>query len=183
MELSKTAYVILGMLRLGKRTGYDIKALVDVSTRFFWAASYGQIYPELARLEEAGLIAGERSEEDGRRRKAYALTDAGERALHEWLTSDAPLHAELRHEGVLKFFFADVLEPAEQVELVGRMREHHEAVAAQLRAIQAGMSPEAHEHRFPLLTLEWGIGYQDQLAGWCSEMERRLGAEPATNRR
>src|SRR4051812_24633320 len=53
--LSKTAYVILGMLRLDRRTGYEIKSLVDVSTRFFWAASYGQIYPELARLEDGGL--------------------------------------------------------------------------------------------------------------------------------
>ena len=68
MELSKTSYVILGMLRLGKRTGYDIKALVDVSTRFFWAASYGQIYPELKRLEEAGLVRGEREAGDARRR-------------------------------------------------------------------------------------------------------------------
>ena len=37
------------MLSLGKRTGYEIKSLGDVSTRFFWAASYGQIYPELRR--------------------------------------------------------------------------------------------------------------------------------------
>src|SRR5215211_2439172 len=64
---SKTAYVILGMLALGKRTGYEIKALVDVSTRFFWAASYGQIYPELKRLEEAGLIRGEEDPSHGRR--------------------------------------------------------------------------------------------------------------------
>ena len=46
------------MLKLGRRTGYEIKSLVDVSTRFFWAASYGQIYPELARLEELGLVTG-----------------------------------------------------------------------------------------------------------------------------
>ena len=56
------------------------------STRFFWAASYGQIYPELKRLEQAGLIRGERDATDGRRRKAYELTDAGREALHEWLT-------------------------------------------------------------------------------------------------
>ena len=74
MEHSKTAYVILGMLSLGKKTGYEIKSLVDVSTRFFWAASYGQIYPELKRLEQAGLIRGERDATDGRRRKAYELT-------------------------------------------------------------------------------------------------------------
>ena len=43
MELSKTAYVILGMLRTRAHTGYEIKSIVDHSTRFFWAASYGQI--------------------------------------------------------------------------------------------------------------------------------------------
>src|SRR2546430_2188497 len=51
--------VVLGMLSLGPRSGYDIKTVVDRSTRFFWAASYGQIYPELRRLEEEGLIEGE----------------------------------------------------------------------------------------------------------------------------
>ena len=45
MELSATGRVILGMLAVEPRSGYDIKAIVDHSTRFFWAASYGQIYP------------------------------------------------------------------------------------------------------------------------------------------
>src|SRR5437016_5902217 len=94
MELSRTAYVILGMLKLGRRTGYEIKSLVDVSTHFFWAASYGQIYPELERLEQAALVKGEREAGHPRRRKAYELTPHGERALREWLSSDAPLHLE-----------------------------------------------------------------------------------------
>src|SRR2546423_7126877 len=50
MELSATGYVILGLLSWRQMSGYDIKATVDNSTRFFWAASYGQIYPELRRL-------------------------------------------------------------------------------------------------------------------------------------
>src|SRR2546421_8408 len=50
-DLTPTGRVILGMLRLGKRTGYEIKQIVDVSTRFFWAASYGQIYPELQPVD------------------------------------------------------------------------------------------------------------------------------------
>nr|MBA2631155.1 PadR family transcriptional regulator [Thermoleophilaceae bacterium] len=51
-ELSGTAHLLLGMIRVkGRRTGYEIKRLVEVSTRFFWAASPGQIYPELRRLE------------------------------------------------------------------------------------------------------------------------------------
>jgi len=53
-----TAYVILGMVSREPRSGYEIKSLVDNTTRFFWAASYGQIYPELKRLSEAGLVEG-----------------------------------------------------------------------------------------------------------------------------
>ena len=58
MELNPTAYVILGMLAWRPMSGYDVKAIADRSTRFFWATSYGQIYPELQRLSEAGLVEG-----------------------------------------------------------------------------------------------------------------------------
>ena len=43
---------------LGPESGYDVKAVVDRSVRFFWTASYGQIYPELRRLSDAGLVKG-----------------------------------------------------------------------------------------------------------------------------
>src|SRR5918999_119540 len=139
MELSRTAYVILGMLKLGRRTGYEIKSFVDVTARRFWAASYGQIYPELKRLEEAGLIHGEDDPEGGRQRRAYQLTADGERALHDWLVSADPLMYELRDEGMLKFFFGDGLEPDERLALVRRQRDMHQGVLDQLRA----MEPEA----------------------------------------
>ena len=177
----KTSYVILGMLKLGRRTGYEIKSLVDLSTRFFWAASYGQIYPELARLEQLGLVQGEVDRSDGRRPKAYELTAAGERALHDWLTSDDELHIELRHEGALKFFFSDSLTREEQLAQLRHIRETHERIARRLRAIE----PESHDGRppAPLMTLEFGIAYQEFLAGWCAEAERRLGRAPAKQRR
>ena len=177
MELSKTSYVILGMLSLGRRTGYEIKSLVDVSTRFFWAASYGQIYPELNRLEEAGLVRGEEDRSNGRRRKAYDLTAAGKRALHEWLTSAEPLHIELRHEGALKFFFSDVLTPAEQLAQVRHIAETHERLAEQLRAIEPD-EPEGKPPA-PLMTLEFGIAYQEFLGDWCRRAQRRLEEDAA----
>jgi DNA-binding PadR family transcriptional regulator len=175
-QLGKTAYTILGMLRLGRRTGYEIKSLVDVSTRFFWAASYGQIYPELNRLEKLGLIVGERDDSDGRRRKAYELTEDGEHALHEWLASKDPLHFELRHEGVLKLFFADDLDPEERRELLRTIRAEHERVRDELR----GIEPMAVEKRteegidMPLLVLRWGIAYQDFIVDWCERIEKEV---------
>src|SRR5436190_2142614 len=175
---SKTAYVILGMLALGRQTGYEIKSLVDISTRFFWAASYGQIYPELKRLEQAGLIRGKEDRTNGRKRRSYELTAAGRETLHDWLTSDELLVRELRHEGVLKLFFSDVLTPEEQLEQIRRIRRAHEATRQQLEEIAPGAreADEARGLRFTLLTLDWGIAYQDAIIDWCTRAERELGA-------
>ncbi len=176
MELSRTAYVILGMLRTRSHSGYEIKSIVDHSTRFFWAASYGQIYPELKRLEDAGLVEGEAEPQGGRRRRLYSLTAEGRRALEEWLTSGAPLLNELRHEGLLRFFFADVLGGEDQLELVREIRAEHERTRREMQAIR----PKAEEARaergqeFPLMTLEFGIAYQEFVIEWCSQVERRL---------
>src|SRR5258707_1269885 len=52
-------WAMLGLIALRPRSGYDIKRIVDRSIRHFWAASYGQIYPELKRLGEAGWIGGD----------------------------------------------------------------------------------------------------------------------------
>ncbi len=179
MELSRTAYLVLGMLQLGRRTGYEIKSLVDVSTRFFWAASYGQIYPELARLEQLGLVRGERDPTDGRRRKSYELTDEGRRALRDWLTSGEPLHLELRHEGMLKLFFSDGLPPEEQRERLGEMRSAHEQVARQLRSIEPAVraAREEEERESCYRVLQLGIEYQDFLVDWCERAERELAGE------
>src|SRR6058998_1182555 len=105
MELSSTAHVILGMLSWRPMSGYEIKSLVDRTTRFFWAASYGQIYPELRELSNAGLIEGKANPQGGRKRNVYKLTPAGRKELRAWLHTDPDVF-ELRDEGLLKLFFA-----------------------------------------------------------------------------
>src|ERR1044072_1314839 len=77
MEPTAVTWVILGLLGLGSRTGYDVKRVVDRSIRHFWAATYGQIYPELKRLEDAGWIKGEHAPRGGRARRVYSITPAG----------------------------------------------------------------------------------------------------------
>ena len=95
MELGPTAYVVLGMLRREPRSGYEIKQAVDRSTRFFWAASYGQIYPELAKLAEAGLVEGDEQPTGGRKRTVYRLTDAGRAELEHRRQEVEELQARL----------------------------------------------------------------------------------------
>ncbi len=114
--------VILGFLASRPRSGYEIKAAVDRSTRFFWAGSYGQIYPELRRLEREGLVEGEDAPNGRRARRVYRLTAAGRDALEAWLVGPI-VTVELRDESLLRLFFADEL-PREQALMLleGRMR-------------------------------------------------------------
>jgi DNA-binding PadR family transcriptional regulator len=179
VELGKTAYVILGLLRAGAKSGYEIKAKADVSTRFFWAISYGQIYPELKRLEEAGLIEGEADESTARQRRAFELTPLGEQALHDWLVSDDDLLFELRHEGVLRLFFADALAPGERLRLLDSIRAKHRRIRRELERIEplARQRYEDDGDRFPLLTLETGIAYQAFFIDLYDRLEREL-ADP-----
>src|SRR3954447_5534045 len=116
-ELSATGRVVLGLIAFGKCTGYDIKTFVDKTTRHFWAASYGQIYPELKQLEERGLVRGREEPSGGRARTVYRLTKAGEGVLKAWLASEDEQTYELRDEGMLKLFFSDSL-PEHRTEII-----------------------------------------------------------------
>ena len=176
MELGNTSYVILGMLRKGPKSGYEIKAQADISTRFFWAISYGQIYPELKRLDQADLIEGVTDPGDGRQRRVYSITPSGEEALREWLTRTGELHSELRHEGVLRFFFADALLVIERVALLHAMRDKHARLREELLAIAPGAEEASGKggNSLSLLTLETGIAYQDFFVDLCDRLERRL---------
>jgi PadR family transcriptional regulator AphA len=172
MELSPTAYVILGMLRGAPASGYEIKAKVDHSVRLFWAASYGQIYPELSRLAEAGLIEGTDSPTGGRRRTVYSLTADGEAELADWLR-EPPLTYETRDEGLLKLFFAGALPRREAVPILEAMREHRLGIVERLREMEP-MAMGGEE--FPLMVLRGGIEYSEFLADWCGRMIEQLEA-------
>jgi len=175
MDLSPTAYVILGMVSREPRSGYEIKALVDDTTRFFWAASYGQIYPELKRLSGAGLVAGVDAPRGDRKRTVYAITADGEAALKAWLR-EPPETVEMREEGLLKLFFSGVLPPEEAVATLRAMREHRIGVAERLRAMEpdAQERTEANDDPYPLMVLQGGIEFNEWFAGWCERMETRL---------
>jgi DNA-binding PadR family transcriptional regulator len=169
-ELTPTARVILGMLKLGARTGYEIKQATDVSTRFFWGASYGQIYPELRKLEQAGLVTSEDEARGARRRRAYRLTATGERAFHDWLVSAEQLEFSFRDEGLLKVFFGDVGSAEELLENVRRLRRDYELRLAHFREIEA----RVQERDSTVRALEYGIAFLEWNVRWWREVEREL---------
>jgi DNA-binding PadR family transcriptional regulator len=163
------------MLSLGARTGYDIKSIVDRSTRFFWAASYGQIYPELNRLEQAGLVKGKLAPTGGRKRKEYDITAAGRKALTEW-AAGPPQVMELRDENLLKLFFADALPFEQALEQIRMRRAGHESFLELLEELDARPGDDP---TFVGLVLQYGIEYAKFNVEWCKRQEERLRKKEA----
>jgi DNA-binding PadR family transcriptional regulator len=179
LRLKPSAYLILGMLRAGAANGYAIKRAVDLSTRFFWATSFAQVYPELAQLEDAGYIVGRDEPRGARRRKTYRITKKGEQALDDWLLSPRSPTFEFRDEGLLRLFFADGLQQGQALDLVRRLRRQAEDLDRNFREhilSLAESGPEQGVH-FPLHAARLGADYYAWRAGWFAQLETELEAE------
>jgi PadR family transcriptional regulator, regulatory protein AphA len=177
-SLTPTARVILGMLALGARTGYDIKRAIDLSTRFFWGASYGQIYPELHRLEERGLVEAKPDPQGGRRRTSYSLTSAGRAALRGWLLNNDDLLFEWRDEWTLKLFFGDLVG---RDDVVANLRDKQEWAERSLELFR-GIEPQARtgffedDQLYPYVSLLYGIDLLKWMRDWCERTAKRIEA-------
>jgi len=178
-ELPIHAYVVLGMVSLGSRSGYEIKQDVERSIRFFWTISQAQIYPSLERLERDGLITGHEEPTGRRRRRLFEITDAGRATLRAWLADAEPIRFELRDVGLLKLFFADASQDAEAGELLDAVRRRSQERVATLTAIRpAAADLRGQGNIYPLLTLEMGIAFHQAMADVCARFA--ADTDPAT---
>lgn len=184
-DLRAPDYVVLGMVRLGARSGYEIKRTVESSIRFFWTVSHAQIYPSLQRLARSGLVLG-RSEPQGKRpRRVFEITAAGEAALRDWLGSPDPIDFELRDAGMLRLFFADALDSQDALRLLVAVTRRSSERVSDLRAIEDAAELAADEgNRYPLLTLRMGIAFHQAMIDTCMQFadETRAATRAAPGR-
>ena len=73
--------LVLSTLREGAKHGYQIALDVESESNGLFQFKHGTLYPILHRMEKGGLIHGSWSSEEGRKKKVYSLTRAGERHL------------------------------------------------------------------------------------------------------
>ena len=174
MNATAVTWAVLGILERGPRSGYDLKQSIDRTIRHFWAASYGQIYPELKRLEEAGWIESEELANGARARRVHRITDAGRQALRDWLHG-YETRIELRDESLLRLFFADSLPREEALGLLAARREGYRQMLAYLRGLDDGQGPDPP---FIDVVYRWGLDYCEWGIEWCKRQEHRLLATP-----
>src|SRR4029450_467287 len=95
-------YALLGSLADQPRTGYALLKHFEQSLAYAWPASHSQIYPELARLLDEGLI--EQTGTGARNSKTYAVTEAGLDDIRRWLRETNP-DRRVRNDAALRTFF------------------------------------------------------------------------------
>jgi DNA-binding PadR family transcriptional regulator len=168
-------FALLGALADRPRTGYELLKHFEQSLAYAWPASHSQIYPELARLRDDGLI--EQTGAGARNSKTYAVTDAGLAEIRHWLRDTEP-DRRVRSDAALRTFFLWLLEPEEARDELERERSYWRERLAELEAIEARpRGPGRKEQAFGI-ALEGGIrGIRTRLA-WLDWAGRELGTNP-----
>jgi PadR family transcriptional regulator, regulatory protein AphA len=154
LQLTPTSYIVLGLLEAadGEATPYDLKQAMAVSVDCFWSVPHAQVYREPDRLAAGGYVT-ERREETGRRRRFYAITDAGRAALTAWRATPPDDLPELRDAGVLKLFFG-----ADPATVAAHQIPCHEAKLAEYERLREQIAPFVPAGQ--LLALDIGIAHE-----------------------
>ena len=172
---------LLGLLRYGEMTGYELSGVFEASLRYFWRAQKSQIYRELKTMEEAGWVSSQLViQTDKPNKRLYAITDAGEKELLSWLKQPLYSHEERLHsELLLQLFFSNALPKEENVGNIMGLRAYC------LEAVQAlSQNPEesirhygdememgdAFESLYWRFTVEYGRRYYQMVADWADFM-------------
>jgi len=139
-------------------SGYDLARRFDKSIGFFWRATHQQIYRELARMELAGL-------------------PAGQHELVRWAREPAPL-VDLRDELMVRMRADAVIGPLGLESEIKRRQALHAEKLRAYRAIEARDFPAdkalSREARIQHLILKTGIMYEQSWLSWCKEAQQVL---------
>jgi PadR family transcriptional regulator, regulatory protein AphA len=167
--LPASSYVVLGLIaQNGPLTPYDMKRCVAGGVGHFWDFPHSQLYVEPPRLVELGLLEESR-EVEGRRRRLFALTDAGRDVLLGWVREADSTPTEIRDHGLLKLFFGRLVDERDVTELARGHAAAHAEKLAQYRRIDERMarSPElAHERA----TLRMGLLFEQAAVAFWQEI-------------
>jgi len=173
MKVGVLGNILLGLLTDGERTGYELTRDFDVSLANVWGASHSQIYPELAKLEAAGLI--RKTEAGPRGSQRYAITPAGATAVRTWLSDTRPANNP-RAEWMVRVFFLGLLPPDQARAYLADQQLEHAGALERYREKTEFCALDDPDTRWPRIALEAGMRYEAAMADWAAwaitELER-----------
>jgi len=181
--VSVLGYALLCLLVRGPSTGYDLASRLRRPVGYYWTARHSQIYPELARLAEAGLVSYETESGPGpREKKRYTITAVGRRTLAQWLVRP-PAPRMPKEELLLKTYAVAAAEPRRMAKLYLDMADEYAQRLAQYRGMLGDLVDDgADDRRHPRFgnyaTLRLGVATEEQRVAWCRWMAATLMDDP-----
>jgi DNA-binding PadR family transcriptional regulator len=170
-------HAALGLLSRGPASGYDLLQTFHGSLANVWPATQSQLYGELGKLADSGMV--EVVSEGARGRKEYALTDAGLTELRHWLVDVEP-NAVRRSDMLLRVFFLNVLDRGQAQEFLKRRSAQAAVYHDELLAIRERIADESGPlTEYGRLTLEWGLRFTDMQREWADWALGELDGRPA----
>ena len=130
-------FAILGLLNEKSMTGYELAREFETTLFEFWHAKHSQIYPELKRLHQEGMvefeiaIAGTALE-----KKRYTITPRGRQLFLDWLGQWHKMGPTPKDEFRLQLFFTHFVSPERRLELLEDQLEQHRERLSHLRENQ-----------------------------------------------
>ena len=166
------------------RTGYELSRHLRAPVGWFWSARHSQVYPELARLAEEGLVTATVVPGRGPRdTKRYAVTELGRERLRSWVTS--PLDPDpVRSELLLRVRSLWLVDPARALAFLVEQRERARERLAGLEAERQAFAPDdvvGHDHpeHFAWASLQLGLAHGRATMEWFDRLveQSRAAAE------
>jgi PadR family transcriptional regulator AphA len=171
--------VLLTLLSKEPNTGYGVGRLLRHEYGYLWDARLQQIYGELGKLQEEGLVQAEAFAMPNRpAKKVYSLTPTGEAALDQWL-SQPPLFHGPKDELLIQLSCLERIPAGVVVRRVQQRRDECASEAAALRIVILAVprtDPRSIGH---LLGLEAALGRAEARLAWCGKALAVLSAEEA----
>jgi len=131
-------YAILGMLVQKSMTGYELMQQFESALCEFWSAKHSQIYPELKKLTEEGMVNYEVQISGAvMEKKLYTITEEGRKDFLMWLAKDDDMGPTPKDVFRLRVFFSNYLEPDMRNKLLSSQLVQHQLRLEYLVASQS----------------------------------------------
>ncbi|MGW2474126.1 PadR family transcriptional regulator [Streptomyces sp. NPDC001665] len=167
-------YAVLAALLEGEASGYDLAKVFDVSVANFWSATPQQLYRELDRLAEHGLIEARVVEQERRpNKRLFTLTSAGRDALGAF-TAEVPRPTAIRDELLVMIQAVDIGDAEAVRASVEERMEWARAKLARYERLRLRLLDGRDEAAFlaendrvgPYLTLMRGRSFEEENLRW-----------------
>lgn len=170
-------YAVLAALLEGEASGYELSKVFDISFANFWPATPQQLYRELERLAQDGLVEARFVQQERRpNKRMFTLTEAGREDLRSFAAEPPRRPTAVRDELLIKLQAMDDPETARA--MIEERMTWARGKLGRYERVRARMLDGRTEEEYlresdrvgPYLTLLAGISFEEQILTWCERV-------------